>query len=273
VQHLDRLVHVLGQDEAGAHVLGGAGDAGVAGVEVQIPRLDHVPGHHGALKEMDVVQLVDQARQVVEIGHGRLPVGPGLDVDNVDRRARGAEMDLLAPGLQVVARIEAVEHETPRGLGQGVLDQGPGKQQAAVVVEPPAGGGHQLDAGGYGVGQSDLLQSIQRRLVDALHLGIGQGSVAAPIHARLDRPFLGRDRSRAQLPTRRPATAPTAAAIHHVHPGPPSLPRAYLADPSLPDRVAKASPKRALGRLSRVAPPKITLLQGPWNTCSEPAET
>ena len=78
-------------------------------------------------------------------------------------RAGGAEIDPLAPGLHVVARLLAVEHELPRRLGDGVLDQGARKGQPPLVVVFGAGRRAGLDAGGDRVGEADVRQHLQHR--------------------------------------------------------------------------------------------------------------
>ena len=59
----------------------------------------------------------------------------------MDGRAGRAEIDPLAPGLQVVLRVLAVQREAPRGLGERVLDQRAREDQAALVVDDGAGRG------------------------------------------------------------------------------------------------------------------------------------
>ena len=52
---------MLGLGEARADVLGGAGDAGVSGVEVEVGGLDHVAADDRALEEVDVLERIDHA--------------------------------------------------------------------------------------------------------------------------------------------------------------------------------------------------------------------
>ena len=167
---------MLGLDEARADVLGGAGDAGVGGVEVELARVGEIAGHDRALEEVDVVEAVDQAGDVVEVGERRLAIVAVCGLDHVHRRTRGAEMDLRVPGLEVVPRIGAMEHEAPPRPRQDVLDQGARQAQPAVAAEHRAGRGHQLDAGGDRIGEADLLQHVERRAVDPLHLGVAQSA-------------------------------------------------------------------------------------------------
>ena len=44
-----------------------AADAGVAGVEIHLERVGQVARHHRALEEMDVLERVDHAADVVEV--------------------------------------------------------------------------------------------------------------------------------------------------------------------------------------------------------------
>ena len=135
VQHLQRGLALLRRHPAGADMLGRAHHAGVAGVEVHIGGIGDVAADDGALEEMDMLHLVDDAGDVVDVLHRRFPIGAGDGIDDVHRRPGGAEIDALAPGLQVVLRILAVQRETPRGLGERVLHQRAREEQAALVVQ------------------------------------------------------------------------------------------------------------------------------------------
>ena len=53
-----------------------------------------------ALIEMDVLAEIDDAAGVIEIGQQRFAIAAGSRLDDMDRRAGGAEMDLVAPWLQ-----------------------------------------------------------------------------------------------------------------------------------------------------------------------------
>jgi hypothetical protein len=157
VQHGHGLFQVLGQHPAAAHVLGGAGDARVAGVHVQITRIHHVPCHQRTLVEMHVIETVNQARDVVQIRQGGFTVLTRFRVHHVHRRTGGAEVHLVAGKLHLAPGHLTVEHEIPRRHGDGVFYQGAGEKQPAVSGVLAPGGGHQLDTRGNGIGEPDLI--------------------------------------------------------------------------------------------------------------------
>ena len=70
MQHLQRGFEMIRMDPTTAHVLGGAADRGVAGVEIHFVRIGNVARHNGALEEMDVLHLIDHSPDVVEVADG-----------------------------------------------------------------------------------------------------------------------------------------------------------------------------------------------------------
>ena len=163
MQDLEAGVQRVAAAEAGADMLGRAGDAGVERVEVELHGADHVARHEAALEEVDVVERVDDPRGVVEVLQQRLAIVAGLEVDHVHGGAGGAEMHLAAPRLEVVARVLAAEREAAGGAGDDVLDQRPREAQAAVLVDEGAARGAGLDAGGQRLRHADPLQHVERR--------------------------------------------------------------------------------------------------------------
>ncbi len=128
VQHLHADGQIFRRHPAGAHMFGRAADRRVTGVGVHIQRVGQVAADHGALEEMDVVQRIGHARHVVQVGGGRFAIGAGARVDHMNGGARGAEIDLVAPGFHVVAGIAGVERKPPRRPGDRVLHQCPREQ-------------------------------------------------------------------------------------------------------------------------------------------------
>ena len=98
---------------------------------------------------------------------------PLFEVDNVDGSACGAEIDLLVSRLHVVFRVLPVQHEMPGSPRNRVLHQRARKPQALAVI-----GRAKLDAG-HNTGRdrlakADFLQQLQRRLVDATNVMVGE---------------------------------------------------------------------------------------------------
>ena len=208
VQHRHRLVDVLRLHEAGADVLAGAGDAGIAGVEIELARVGQIARHHRTLEQVDVVEAIDQPGDVVQIRKRGVAVGSGRRVDDVHRGAGCAEIHPGAPGLEVAARVGGMQHETPGGTRDRVLDQSTREPEPAVAPEHAARRNHQVDARRDRIGQPDLLQDIQGRTVDALDLGVAKRPIAAARQTGPDRHLVAGDRPRAQLAPCFPAAPP-----------------------------------------------------------------
>ena len=167
---------------ARAHVLRRARHGGVAGVEVHLERVGEIAAHHGALEEMHMLQRIDGAGDVVEVARGRLPVVAGVGVHHVHRRAGRAKVDALAPRFEVVARIEAVQHEAPSGADDHVLNGRGRKRDPAVRLQHRARRRQQLHARGRAIRHADCFQNIKGCLVNAYDIGRVQRSVAAAFH-------------------------------------------------------------------------------------------
>ncbi len=217
MQQGQRLLDMFWLDEAGADVLSRPCDAGVAGVQVEVARRDHVARDHRALEEVDVLQRVGQTGHVVEVLQSRFAVGASLGIDDVDRRARSAEVHPRAAELHVEPRVGRVQDDVPRRLGQGVLDEGARDHQAALVCEPRPGRGHQIDAAWNRVGEADLFEHVECGGMDPPHLGLGQGMVAAAGQTRTHRPSVLGNRGRAQLAPSGPTAPPAGRDFGFAH--------------------------------------------------------
>ena len=68
VEEFGDFLYVFGVEEADADVLVGAGGAGVGGVEVDRPGVRAVARHQRAVKEVYVVEGVDEARFIIRTG-------------------------------------------------------------------------------------------------------------------------------------------------------------------------------------------------------------
>src|SRR5262249_29177030 len=142
MEDVETLGDMVGRHHAGADMLGGRCDAGIERVDVEIASRDHVARHDRALKEMDVLAAVDDSSRIIKIDEKRLAVGPGRRLDDMDRRSGGAEMYLVAPGLEIVPGIAAAQREPARGAGDRVFDKAAGNAQAPVIAKRAAPGGH-----------------------------------------------------------------------------------------------------------------------------------
>jgi hypothetical protein len=133
---------------------------------------------------VDVLETVDQARDVVQIRERRITVFTGFHIHDVHRRTAGAEVHLVPGELHLAPGRLPVEHEIARRHGEGVLHQRAREQQPALVGVRPAGGRHQIDTRGYGIREADLLQHVESGTMNALDVGIGERLVTAAQHTR-----------------------------------------------------------------------------------------
>jgi hypothetical protein len=67
----------------------------------------------------------------------------------------------------------SVQHEVPRRPRHGVLDQRAWENQPARGIERRARLGHILDAARGGVRETDVLEYVERGVVDAHDVGVG----------------------------------------------------------------------------------------------------
>ena len=187
MEDLEAGIQRVAAAEAGADMLGGAGDAGIERVEVQLHRAHHVAWNQGALEEMDMVQGVDDPGRIVEIPQERFAIFPGLQVDHVHGRSGRAEMHLAAPRLQVVPRLLPEQGEASRGTGDHVLDQGPRETQPPVLVDVGAASRAGLDAGGQRLRHAQPFEHVERCRMDGADLPFAKGTVAAAFEPGADR--------------------------------------------------------------------------------------
>jgi hypothetical protein len=208
VEDLEAFADMIGRDHAGADMLPRCGDAGIERVDVEIVPGDHVARHHRALVEVDMLAAIDDAPGIIEVDQQRLAIGAGGRLDNMDGGTGSAEMDLVAPWLEIVLRVSPAQRKPPGGACDRVLDEPAGDAQPSILANHAAARRHGLDAGGDGIGEADRFEELERRRVDLLHVAARQQLVPAAFHAGSDCCFLGGDRPRPECPARLAAAAP-----------------------------------------------------------------
>jgi len=142
--------------------------------------------NYGTLIEMNVVEGIDDARDVVQILRRGVTIDAGSRIDDVHRGSRGAEINARIPRFHVVFRVLPVQDEAARGTRHGILNQRARKNQPARWRHLCARLGHVLDAARRRIRESDVLEDIECGAMDAKHLSIGQWCVAAARHAGPD---------------------------------------------------------------------------------------
>ena len=140
----------------------GPRDAGIDRVQVQLAVVLDVTADHGALEEVDVVQVLGDPGRVVKIARGRVAVFLGEGIDHVNGRACSSVVDPVGQKFQVVFVVPAKERDIAGGPGQHVFDQRAREPETAIIALGRARGGHRRDARGRGLGQADGFQRVSR---------------------------------------------------------------------------------------------------------------
>ena len=96
MQNVKSRGHGIGVKEAGADVLFGAGKAGIERVQIHIDVVDHIAAHHRALVEVDVIQIINQARRVIQVLRGGIAVIQRDRVNDMHSSPCCAEMHIAA---------------------------------------------------------------------------------------------------------------------------------------------------------------------------------
>ena len=136
-----------------------------------------VRGDHRAGEPLEVLERVAKPCQIVNVAQRARAVAAGVDVEHLHRRTAGAEVHRAVARLEIEARVAAVDGEAPGGLGERVLDQGTGIEESSRLAERAAvREGHIPHAVGRR-GHADPLQQVQRRAMDAHHVGVAEGAI------------------------------------------------------------------------------------------------
>ena len=112
-------------------MLVGAGQAGVGDVEIDVESVFELGGDGDAGKYIDMLEGVDQPREVVEIDKRRGSVPAAFEVDGVDRLGPRGIVDAAAAQIDIVAVIAPLEAGVAINSSDDILDQGGGKMKAA----------------------------------------------------------------------------------------------------------------------------------------------
>ncbi len=124
-RHPDDVEGPLERIDAAHEVLGAVQDGGVEPVEIHILR-GKVVGVDGQDHEMDIFQGVAEPGDVPYILERRRALDAGFQIDHVEDRTPRTHMDVLSLAVKIMFLFAAAENHPLRGLGDGVLDHGPG---------------------------------------------------------------------------------------------------------------------------------------------------
>ena len=159
-------------EERCAHGLGGSNETRVGGIQIELAQVVQLCGDDCPQEEVEVLESVGQTGEVVEVLSGRPTEGLRVVIEYEHCGTGGAEVDLGVGELHALVVVKAVPHP---GLGSRVdrpLDYRARVAESTVLVDVPTGLGDDLDELGYGVGHAEVFQQLQRRVIDALHVGL-----------------------------------------------------------------------------------------------------
>ena len=133
------------------------------------------------------------------------------------RGARGPEVHPVPGKLEVVPGILPVEHDIASGARHRVFDESAREEEPTFGAQLPAGRRNRLDTARDGLGQSDLLEHIERRGVNPLDPVRIEGLVPAAGQTGAHRAFIFAKRSGPELASRLPAAHASRACCRLAH--------------------------------------------------------
>jgi hypothetical protein len=181
--HSTQIRHAFGQVGVGHHVLPGGGETGIELIDVQVLG-GQVAAHHGAHVEVDVLERIHQAADVIVVGEHRI-VERAVQVQHFHRLATGAHVDPVAAEAEIVARVAAGEQHLggrarQRVLHQLVIDENP----VAFGVDAAARGGENVAAEARQDLDAGALEDTDGAVDDAPDIGLVEGPIAAASQSR-----------------------------------------------------------------------------------------
>jgi len=137
VEQVDHRIDVTGIVEADADGLTGPLHTGEGRVDIQVPRILHVPGDDRSDAVMDVRAAIQDPHQAIEVGEYRIAIGARLAVQDLYRRPAGSDMNAPATNLQPEIFDIARQRHIFGSAGDGALQITARKDDPTVV---PLGG-------------------------------------------------------------------------------------------------------------------------------------
>ena len=226
MEHLQARLDVLRLHPARAHMLGGARHARIGGVDVDFQRRRHLAADDRALIEVQMLECIDHAGDVVahpwwssrdrrRSSHRRCaPLRPRCRNKRASPRApcRASGPDRAArSGAAACATVSST-----KARGKISRPSGVSCAPARVMYSMPLG---------VASASPMRLEHIERGMVNAQHIGIGQRLVAPARHPRLHRTQVIGQRRRPRRAARCARSASGHLRLYFAHPTP-SLTRA-----------------------------------------------
>lgn len=115
-------------------MLAGARKATIERVQIHFLVIHHIAANHGALIEVDVIQIIHQSRRIIQVLRGAFAVVQTDRIDDMHRRPGCAKMHIIARQMQIMLGVAGMQGNVARGHGQHILDQRARETQAAIIA-------------------------------------------------------------------------------------------------------------------------------------------
>jgi len=163
-----------------------AGEFSVGYVHVMNIDVLAVLGRDKRLPEhVDVLQRIGQSCGVVQVGQHRRPVFLFPVIENADGLSGSAEIHPFPTDLTIVLRVRRIGDVFPGRDSHQVLYKSAGKTQPAVVTEHATSGQGVVQDFRDRIADSNVLQDVERGVVDSPDIVVAEGLVGPARHARL----------------------------------------------------------------------------------------
>ena len=147
---------------------------------------------------MDVVHLIHDPSGIEECADCGVFVVLAVYVHEVNGRASRTKVNAVARQFEVVLRVLRMQRQVLVGNGERVLNKCAWKPQTLVVAVGRACSHHGLDTRLRRIGDADVFQGMQSRVVDRLHIAFGKRLVRATLHTWANRTNVFRERGCSQ---------------------------------------------------------------------------
>ena len=180
--------------ETGADMLGRALHRRIDSVEIQRRRVGDITRHHRTLEEMDIVHILDDPRRVIDVGKIGFAIAVVLDINDMDRRTGGAEMNARTGQQHVVPWILSVQRDISRRHCQHVVDKRAREAHTPVITGNGTSRRHTGNPAVRRLAEADFLEDLIDRAVDGPNRRIIKRAILTTCQAGPDRSQFRRQR-------------------------------------------------------------------------------
>ena len=146
-----------------------------------------VAADHRPIEEVDVVQDIGEAGEIIEVRYGRSAIPAGREIRDQNRDTARAVMHARAAQIEIVRRIARVEHDIAGRSGDHILDERTRKAQPPGFAHSRSVGQCQVADRCRRVAHADLFEHVQHRLMDSFDVAFAERLVLTARKPRADR--------------------------------------------------------------------------------------